>query len=535
MMESKIPTVTEFGTNTSSPTLLSQPLSNDELVKICHSNNCTKLNLLSIPLIDNYIIPDSKIKLDEGSSGLILKTKLMSSKKTCVVKVLKSEVSLKKTPRSSTNDTANKNILTLSRSNSLHTPNRHRNNSLSSSYMQSFPMQKSNSAIHMREKSISNARHSLSTNGMEKLCISSKDISSQSNLSIQTCNTTGEASDDIVIRPLYAFDALNEYLILSKLKTKYSTPVYGLFRYSSRSRRNSSDSSDLDSYHSLHSNEENEVEEEEQPIGFDSDPLNVCMILDYYQHSDLLNLCTCIRKQKVSTSPTFKDGIFMQLVQGLKYLHGQGIVHRDIKPENIFIDNEGILKYGDFGYAIDVARIAHYPITNINFLNRGTTSFKSPEIVNNKLIHLLNKEDSENEINIQLLKSSDIWSLAMLYCQIKFLNKVWKIASDEDTDYKKFRDIYHIKKVNEMKTGYDMKRAFINHEFLNGFLKSIKDDAVFTIMKMMNPDPLLRWNISDVHRSDWIVSVRMLTEDNGSKLKNEANEMLKIFRMLGYQ
>ena len=35
----------------------------------------------------------------------------------------------------------------------------------------------------------------------------------------------------------------------------------------------------------------------------------------------------------------------------LEYLHSKRIVYRDLKPENIFIDKEGYIKLGDFGFA----------------------------------------------------------------------------------------------------------------------------------------------------------------------------------------
>lgn len=47
------------------------------------------------------------------------------------------------------------------------------------------------------------------------------------------------------------------------------------------------------------------------------------------------------------------------IVLALEYLHHNNIVYRDLKPENVFIDLQGFVKLGDFGFAKVVPLLHH--------------------------------------------------------------------------------------------------------------------------------------------------------------------------------
>ncbi|NLA79533.1 MAG: serine/threonine protein kinase, partial [Chloroflexi bacterium] len=55
--------------------------------------------------------------------------------------------------------------------------------------------------------------------------------------------------------------------------------------------------------------------------------------------------------------------IFLQIVEGVSYMHQRGLVHRDIKPSNILFDHRGIARIGDFGFTRSVQPDANRSLT----------------------------------------------------------------------------------------------------------------------------------------------------------------------------
>lgn len=68
---------------------------------------------------------------------------------------------------------------------------------------------------------------------------------------------------------------------------------------------------------------------------------------------------------------------FIELLDTLQYIHGQGFAHRDLKPDNILLDSANKLRIADFGVAKEFIES-----DNKNWLKSrvGTENYMAPEI-----------------------------------------------------------------------------------------------------------------------------------------------------------
>ncbi|NP_001288783.1 serine/threonine-protein kinase STK11 isoform 3 [Mus musculus] len=99
----------------------------------------------------------------------------------------------------------------------------------------------------------------------------------------------------------------------------------------------------------------------------------------------VMEYCVCGMQEMLDSVPEKRfpvcqaHGYFRQLIDGLEYLHSQGIVHKDIKPGNLLLTTNGTLKISDLG----VAEALHpFAVDDTCRTSQGSPAFQPPEIAN---------------------------------------------------------------------------------------------------------------------------------------------------------
>ncbi|KAK2880030.1 hypothetical protein FQN49_000636 [Arthroderma sp. PD_2] len=198
----------------------------------------------------------------------------------------------------------------------------------------------------------------------------------------------------------------------------------------------------------------------------------VYLVLELAPEGELFNWI--IRHQKLTENETRK--VFVQLCEGLKYLHERNIVHRDIKPENILVvDKDLSVKLADFGLAKIIGE------QSFTTTLCGTPGYVAPEIL----------EDHPNQR--MYTRAVDIWSLGVvLYiCLCGF-----PPFSDELYDPRRFpytqRD--------------QIKNGIFNYP--SPFWDPVSDEAIQLIEQMLVVDPEKRISIDKCLKDPWVTGIR---------------------------
>ncbi|KAF8971405.1 kinase-like domain-containing protein [Flammula alnicola] len=156
-----------------------------------------------------------------------------------------------------------------------------------------------------------------------------------------------------------------------------------------------------------------------QYLGFEENPETVNIFLQYVSGGTIDN---CLREYG-----KFQEGVTKsftrQILEGLSYLHANGILHRDLKSANILVEPSGICKISDFGISKRLVEVDRtYSVM------KGTSYWMAPEAIFNEGAGYDSKVDiwSVGCILLEMWTAKRPW-----YDEPDFLPVIFKLLRDK--------------------------------------------------------------------------------------------------------
>lgn len=201
---------------------------------------------------------------------------------------------------------------------------------------------------------------------------------------------------------------------------------------------------------------------------------NVIKLVDVIHNEEkqklyvVMEYCVTVLQELFERAPDNKLPIsqahhyFVQLMDGLEYLHSQGIIHKDIKPSNLLIDNSNVIKITDLGVS---EQLDLFDPADWLSASQGSPAFQAPEVA----------EGVEKFSGFKI----DIWSSGVtLYCIT-----TGKYPFEGENIYRLFETI--------------SKGVFVMPEDVDPALQNL-------LYGMLDKDPISRFSLNKVKAHEWV-------------------------------
>ncbi|CAK7322975.1 unnamed protein product [Dovyalis caffra] len=143
---------------------------------------------------------------------------------------------------------------------------------------------------------------------------------------------------------------------------------------------------------------------------------SIYLVFEYMEH-DLAGL---LSSPDIKFTESQVKCYMKQLLRGIEHFHSLGIMHRDIKASNILLNNEGILKIGDFGLANVLNSRNQHQLTS----RVVTLWYRPPELLMGSTSYGV---------------SVDLWSVGCVFGEILFGKPLLKGRTEVEQLHKIFK------------------------------------------------------------------------------------------------
>ncbi|KAG8415271.1 hypothetical protein J3458_009132 [Metarhizium acridum] len=227
-------------------------------------------------------------------------------------------------------------------------------------------------------------------------------------------------------------------------------------------------------------------------------------VMEYCAEGDLFGL---VQKGFFKGEDKKKDRLclFKQLIQGVNYLHANGIAHRDIKLENLLLTKDSKLKITDFGVS-EVFSGTHPGLREAGGQcgqNMGEVRLCSPGICGSEPYiapEVLEKKHSYDP------RALDVWSSAIVMIYLTFGGAIWSRAQHGNLHYDKL--VKGWDKWYEKHPECDACITDTDYPNCYALDVGVNPPALRRILlQMLNPDPAKRIPINEVVNNRWMKNV----------------------------
>jgi len=193
---------------------------------------------------------------------------------------------------------------------------------------------------------------------------------------------------------------------------------------------------------------------------------------------------------------------FKDILRGLGHCHERGVAWRDAKPANLMIDHNGVLKIGDFGFAVKM-KITEgtYGIYKNSTSVVGTLGYAAPEVL------------AQSVQGYDPVKA-DIWSIGcVLFMMLtghlphnthdRSASSTSSYAEDMSGFSMSFERVEEYRSITGMVTYEDYNTS---EEVFKEFEEVVGKDAGSLVRWMIDKDPTKRPTIEQIWESTWVAS-----------------------------
>lgn len=156
-----------------------------------------------------------------------------------------------------------------------------------------------------------------------------------------------------------------------------------------------------------------------QYLGFEQKKNTYSLFLEYVAGG---SISSCLKSYGKFDEPLVRF-ITRQVLEGLKYLHSNGILHRDLKADNLLLEIDGTCKISDFGISKKSQDIYS---NNAEMSMQGTIFWMAPEVIHSMV------EDKKQGYSAKI----DIWSLGCVVLEMFAGQRPWSNEAVVSAIYK---------------------------------------------------------------------------------------------------